>query len=417
MIRLLSIAAKSAFSDIIVWGVMVLLFFVFIWLIFRQRKDGKKLRYELDQLDKLKENSIESEFVLKAMKIATWHADPQTFKVAYDDDFRDKGIVRGLVAGGALDGEIHQQLHPKDVGHVTKSLTALCEGRTVDYHEVYRVLNPQTGTYYWEESYATVSERDVEGKPKKIVGASMIVDDRKQMEQAIIEARNRAEESDRMKSAFIANMSHEIRTPLNAIVGFTSVLPDITAEEERKGLLDLVHENTQKLLRIVDDVVNISKIESGQEQLVLTSFELNQALMEHADRCRQDLKPGVELQTMFANADGSMMITTDYGRFSEIIKHLLSNAVKFTSQGSITIGYDAPVDGRIHIWVKDTGKGIAEENLERIFERFFKVDEFVPGAGLGLSLCRTMAYSLGGSVTVDSRLGVGSTFVLEIPIQ
>ena len=218
-----------------------------------------------------------------------------------------------------------------------------------------------------------------------------------------------------MKSAFIANMSHEIRTPLNAIIGFTSVLPDIDSAEERKGLLDLINENTQKLLRIIDDVVNISKIESGQEQMVLTSFDINPILIQNVDRSRQDLKPGVEISTMFAKE--SQMITTDYERFDMIIKHLLSNATKFTSQGTIVVGYDEPIDGRIHVWVSDTGKGVAKEDQERIFERFYKVDEFVPGAGLGLSICRTMAYSLGGSVNVESKLGEGSKFTVEIPIQ
>jgi len=416
MLRLLSIIGRSDFSDIFFWGVMVALFFIFIWLIFRQRKIGKRLKFELGQLDRIKGNNIESDFVLKAMKLTTWHLDPKSMKLTFDADFREKGIWVAPHVDGDTIIELGRQIHPQDAANVDNALRDLCEGRTEDYHMEYRVLIPHTDTYYWEESYATVVERDVEGKPISIVGTSLRIDARKQMEQALIEARNRAEESDRMKSAFIANMSHEIRTPLNAIVGFTSVLPDIDDEEERKSLLDLVHENTQKLLRIIDDVVNISKIESGQEQTVLSHFNLNQILTEHADRFRQELKPGVELMTMFANPE-TMMITTDLNRFSEIVKHLLSNAVKFTSKGSITIGYEIPADGRICIWVQDTGIGIAENNLERIFERFFKVDEFVPGAGLGLSLCRTMAYSLGGAVSVTSKLGEGSKFMLEIPIQ
>ena len=415
MTQILSIIGSLNNSDVTIWGLMGVLFFAFLWFVFYQQKQGKKLRYELAQLDKQNENNIESEFVLKAMKIATWHADPKNFSVAYDDDFRDKGSVRGLVAGGALTGEIQQQLHPQDAERVYKAISALCEGATEEYHEEYRVLIPNTKRYYWEESYATVSERDVEGKPSKIVGASMIVNDRKTLELELIEARNKAEESDRMKSSFIANISHEIRTPLNAIIGFTSLLPDISSDEDRKSLLDLINENSQKLLVIINDVVNISKIESGQEQTVMTNFELNMVLTEQVDRFRHDLKPGVELLTMFACE--SLMITTDLNRFTEIVKHLLSNATKFTSAGSVVVGYDLPANGRISIWVRDTGKGIAEENLEKVFERFFKVDEFVPGAGLGLSTCRTMAYSLGGTVSVESKLGEGSKFVVEIPIQ
>ena len=210
-------------------------------------------------------------------------------------------------------------------------------------------------------------------------------------------------------------MSHEIRTPLNAIVGFTSLLPDITDDAERRSLLDLVNENTQKLLHIVDDVVNISKIESGQEELVMTTFDLNMMLVEAMSHFAERLKPGVELNVEFAQE--SLTITTDMIRLSTIAKHLVSNAMKFTDQGSIVVGCDAPVDGRVCFWVRDTGKGIAEENFERIFERFFKVDEFIPGAGLGLSICRVMAFSLGGNVTVESKLGEGSTFRVDIPIK
>jgi signal transduction histidine kinase len=209
-------------------------------------------------------------------------------------------------------------------------------------------------------------------------------------------------------------MSHEIRTPLNAIIGFTSVLPDVTDADERKMLLDLVHENTQKLLVIIDDVVNISKIESGKEELVMSEFDVNLILQEQADHVRANLKPGVSLRMEFANNEQT--INSDLSRFVEVVKHLLSNAVKFTDHGEIVLGYDAPHDGRIRVWVSDTGKGIAPENLERVFERFYKVDEFIPGAGLGLSICRTMAYSLGGSVTVESKLGEGSTFSFELPI-
>jgi len=273
---------------------------------------------------------------------------------------------------------------------------------------------PNTQKIFWSESYAVVADRNADGSPKRIVGTSLRIDERKNMEQALIEARNRAEESDRLKSAFLANMSHEIRTPLNAIVGFTSVLPDVTDPEERKMLLDLVQENTQKLLVIIDDVVNISKVEAGKEELSLSSFDLCTVLKDLVGQHQGQQKEGVTLTTQFACAPQN--ITTDRNRLLEIMKHLISNALKFTRQGSIIIGFDAPVEDRIRIFVCDTGIGIANEFHERIFERFFKVDEFVPGAGLGLSICRTMAYSLGGSVSVESQLGQGSIFTLELPV-
>lgn len=380
-----------------------------------QVKAGKQLKSELQMLDKVGKHNVEYEFVLGTMKLSIWHLDVKTGKLTFEHDFREKDSKYMASADGMTMVDSLLTLDPRDSERVRQSLTDLCNGQTSAYHEIYRVLVPYNNTFYWEESYATVAARDVDGKPVKIVGTTQCIDDRKAMEEALVKARNRAEESDRLKTAFIANMSHEIRTPLNAIVGFTSVLPDIDNEEERKSLLDLIHENTQKLLRIVDDVVNISKIESGQEQLVMTTFDLNTMLAEAMAVFAEKLNPGVELNISFAQ--DALSVTTDMIRLSTIAKHLISNAMKFTQQGSIIVGFDNPVDGRVCIWVRDTGKGIAEENLERIFERFYKVDEFIPGAGLGLSICRVMASSLGGSVTVESKLGEGSIFRVDIPIK
>lgn len=145
----------------------------------------------------------------------------------------------------------------------------------------------------------------------------------------------------------------------------------------------------------------------------MSTFELNSTLQSLTDVFVPKLQGDVKLSTMFAKA--SQNVTTDLSRLTEVMNHLLANAVKFTSQGSIIVGYDEPVGKRLRIWVRDTGKGIAPEHLERVFERFFKVDEYIPGAGLGLSICRTMAYSMGGDVGVESTLGEGSTFWFEIP--
>jgi signal transduction histidine kinase len=168
-------------------------------------------------------------------------------------------------------------------------------------------------------------------------------------------------------------------------------------------------------LRIIDDVINISKIESGKEKLVMTSFELNDFIRSLMDGHVPNLQPGVSLSAMFNQS--ALNVTTDMDRLREILNHLLSNAVKFTSKGSIIIGYDAPHEGRVRLWVQDKGKGISPEHQERGFERFFKVDEYIPGAGLGLSICRTMAYSIGGDVGVESTLGEGSKFWVDLPIK
>ena len=406
---------QSPLIAVLLWVVIVAALFSSMVLIFWQQRKGKELNYELSQLGKIRKNNVEFEFVLKSMRLSTWHIDANTRQIVFDNDFRDKGDTYVPPEGGTT-ADLAMTLPEQDRLQLVKTIDDLFSGRKEEAHLQYQVLLPHSKKKaYWSESYAIVAERDADGKPVRIVGTSQRIDDRKTMEEALVDARNRAEESDRLKSAFLANMSHEIRTPLNAIIGFSSVLPDVQDAAERQQLLDLIHENTQKLLVIIDDVMNISKVESGQDELVMSNFDLNLVLHELADRYSKDVKNGVEMLTMFAAEQ--LNITTDINRLSEVVKHLLSNATKFTDKGRSVLGYDAPSNGRIRMWVRDTGKGIAPEFRERVFERFFKVDEFIPGAGLGLSICRTMAYSLGGTVEVTSTPGEGSTFWFEIPIQ
>ena len=415
MLELFLVTQQSTFStEVVVWIVGSILLVASIILLIWQRKAGRELSMELSHLEKMKKHNVEYELVLKAMRLCTWHIDVAARTITYDNDFRERNDCFMPEPGTSLDVLV-EAMADADKKRIQKSLEEICEGDKDKYHEISQIRSSQDGSYYWTESYATVTTRDTEGKPLVIVGTSMCIDERKEMESALVIARNKAEESDRLKSAFIANMSHEIRTPLNAIIGFTSVLPDIDGDEERKELIGLIQENNQKLLRIIDDVVNISKIESGKEKLVMTSFELNDFIRSLMDGHVPNLQPGVSLSAMFNQS--ALNVTTDMDRLREILNHLLSNAVKFTSKGSIIIGYDAPHEGRVRLWVQDTGKGISPEHQERVFERFFKVDEYIPGAGLGLSICRTMAYSIGGDVGVESTLGEGSKFWVDLPIK
>jgi len=413
MFELFLVSLLSDFgTEVLIWCVGVLLFLGMVVLFIYQRRQGRELESELEQLGKVKKHNIEYELVLKAMRLCTWHIDVAERTITYDNDYRERNDSFVPMPGTSLD-DLVALMADSDRSRIRKALDDICSGRTEEYHEISRVKAAHNNSLYWTEAYATVASRDADGLPKTIVGTSMVIDDRKRMETALVEARNKAEESDRLKSAFIANMSHEIRTPLNAIIGFTSVLPDIDSREERQELINLIQENNQKLLRIIDDVMNISKIEAGKEQLQMATFDINVILDELVSKFVPRVKAGVTLSTQYAAPQQD--VTTDLTRVMETLEHLLSNAVKFTDQGSIVLGYDAVSNHRLHLWVRDTGKGVAPENHERIFERFFKVDEFIPGAGLGLSLCRVMAFSLGGQVGVESKLGEGSTFWLDIP--
>lgn len=414
MTILLYVDQQTHTFQTVFWIIGFLLASLLIFAIFWQYRKGHELEEELEQLGKQKKKDIELDFVLKAMGLSTWHINTESGQLFFDKDFREKRSETVTGKDGDSFGENATLLVEEDSERVTNHLAALCSGRTEEYHEQYRVRVPHSSKTYWEESYATIADRDIEGKPLLIVGTTQRIDERKDLENALKNALSKAEESDRLKSAFIANMSHEIRTPLNAIIGFTSVLPDIDGKEERQELINLIQENNQKLLRIIDDVMNISKIEAGKEQLQMLTFDINPILDEVVNKYMPDLKPGVTMTTRYAAQQQE--VTTDLTRLTESLNHLVSNAVKFTNQGSITVGYEPVKDRKLHIWVRDTGIGIAPENHERVFERFYKVNEFVPGAGLGLSLCRTMAFSLGGNVGVDSRLGEGSTFWMEIPV-
>ena len=412
---LLYVSGHSSSGKLLLGVLMVLALIAGIVLLYWQWRSGRELESELAQLGKIQKRNIEYEFVIQAMRLRTWHIDPVARTAVVDNDFQEKSLF-GMQMNTIIPlDDMYRDIFEQDAPRVMRSLKNICQGTISDYHETYRVVVPHTDKLYWEESYATIAKRDADGKPLSIVGTSMRIDDRKQMEEALVKARNRAEESDRLKSAFLANISHEIRTPLNAIVGFTGILNEIPEGDEHQMLMGLIQENSQKLLRIVDDVVNISKFEAGKDELSMSIFDLNMVLREQCDKYAPRLASGVKLSTDFAEAQ--LSISSDRTRVADVIDHLLSNAVKFTQSGSIVVGFNEPVANRIRIWVRDTGKGIAPEHLDRIFERFFKVDEFIPGAGLGLSICRTMAYSLGGSVTCESKLGEGSTFWLDIPIQ
>ena len=307
-------------------------------------------------------------------------------------------------------------LASSDAQRVRTAMDDLCEGRTSYYHQQYRVKSANVkGLTYWEESYATIADRDVDGNPVKIVGTTMFINDRKEMEAALIAARNKAEESDRLKTAFLANMGHEIRTPLNAIVGFADLLPVVENEEDRNQLIREIQNNNQKLLRIIDGLVSMSKIEAEAKNLVKSQTNLVEVLSEITQTYMQMVdSQTVVLATQFPYTE--LMMTTDVAKLRELVDHLMQNAVKFTLKGSITLGFEL-IDGEhVRIWVKDTGKGIAEADKERIFERFVKVDEYIPGTGLGLSVAKSHAASLGGTIGVDSRPGEGSTFWVVLPL-
>lgn len=397
------------------WGIGIVALIALVIMIFVQRRVGSHLKRELTELDKVKQNNVEYEFVLKAMHLCTWHIDCKNRTIAVDADYRDdKG---DLVAIPEVPIEqLFNLIEKSDAQRVRASLEKVCEGGTLSYHETYRVLAGKSGLTYWEESFGTIAARDAEGNPARVVGTSIRIDARKEMEASLIAARNKAEESDRLKTAFLANMGHEIRTPLNAIVGFADLLPVVENDDERNQIIGEIQKNNHKLLSIIDGLVSMSKVEAEAKSLVKQQIDLVPVLKQIIDSFSGMVDPSqVILASQFPIAE--LMVNTDIGKVKEILTNLVQNAVKFTAQGSITLGFDVPQGDMLMLWVLDTGKGIGEADQSRIFERFFKVDEYVPGTGLGLSVAKSHAESLGGSIGVESILGEGSRFWVKLPLR
>ena len=394
----------------ILWISGAVLFLILVFLIYRQNVQRRQLKKELVEIESMMQSNVEYEFVLKAMHLATWHVDPKMRTVTFDNDYREDTGNFIPEAGTNIDDWI-LQLFPNDRSKVGRALDAICLGETDVFYQQYQVKSVIPGKSYWEESYATVGERDADGNPLKIVGASMRIDNRKEMENALIQARNKAEESDRLKTAFLANMGHEIRTPLNAIVGFADLLPVVQDEADRNQLITEIQNNNQKLLRIIDGLVSMSEIEAGAGSLALNAVDLNSLLIELQERNQV----GTDLPIMLHLPQNEMLIHSDMEKLKSIMEHFLLNSIKFTTEGSITMGYDVE-DNHVRLWVSDTGKGIAKADQERIFERFVKIDEYVPGTGLGLSVVKSHVQQLGGTAGVESELGKGSRFWALLPI-
>jgi signal transduction histidine kinase len=248
------------------------------------------------------------------------------------------------------------------------------------------------------------------------------ITNRKKAETDLISAKERAEESDRLKTAFLHNVSHEIRTPMNAIIGFSTLLndPDL-ADQDRRQYIDIIFQSGSQLLSIINDIVDIANVESGQAKVNLTEFNLNSALRilnEQFSITGKLINVSITLKTTLQDEDST--IITDKTKLVQILSNLINNAVKFTPDGQIYFGYYLK-DNLLEFYVKDTGIGIPPEYHSRIFDRFYQVDSNISrqysGTGLGLSICKGYVELLGGNIKVESQSGKGTLFVFTIPFS
>ena len=350
-------------------------------------------------------------------KIFPWFFDLDNDRMVIDARWFDHvGIPRGdcSMSPGAFFG----MLHPDDRKTLSAAFAKQLSGILTPEAYAYRVRRGD-GTWEWFEGQSVYLGQAHDGSPYRVVGICQSIEAHKSIEGRLREARDKARENDRLKSAFLANMSHEIRTPLNAIIGFANLLTDDTipfSDDEKKEYSRLITANGDQLLRLISDILDLSKIESNTMEFYFGEQSLHTLLSDICQAQRLNMPPGVGLRLEIPQSDTT--ISTDASRLKQVVNNLINNAVKFTDKGSITFGYRVPDGGRCaELFVRDTGKGIPQEHQARIFERFYKADTCVKGVGLGLSICQTIIGLLGGSISVYSAPGDGTCFTIVHPLR
>ncbi len=378
------------------------------------------------QNQKTREALLESErrwqFALEGNQDGVWDWNLKTNEVFYSKQYKAMLGFEEHEIVASLD-EWSRRVHPDDIQTCLSDIQMHLDGKAQFYSNVHRVLC-KDGIYKWILDRGKITDFSDTGQPLRMVGTHTDLTERITFENELKSAKEKAEESDRLKSAFLANMSHEIRTPMNGILGFAGLLkePDLTGEEQQ-AYIQVIEKSGVRMLNIINDIVDISKIEAGLMKLYMKESNMN----EQIEYMYTFFKPEVEakgIQFSFKNAlpANEAIIKTDREKVYAILTNLVKNAIKYTEKGSIEFGYTKKTDKedvKLEFYVKDTGIGIPKDRREAIFERFIQADiadEMArQGAGLGLSISKAYVEMLGGKIWVKSEEGVGSTFYFTLP--
>ena len=362
----------------------------------------------------LTDNVARLSLMLEAGNVFPWYADIASGKIEIGDElFKAYGVDRKEFQDDFFSiATFVASIYPDDRGIFEAIYNNLLAGESCKIGLELRLDLLNTGEYKWVDLKGVAQEFDERGKVTKVLGFIADIQKRRDDEQALIEAKQRAEESDRLKSAFLANVSHEIRTPLNAIVGFSEVIAHTEGECEREEYLDIVKANSNLLLHLINDILDLSRIESGKMEFIDENIQMDELCEElrqmHQMRIKNDVK------VIFERPEVSLTIVSDSHRLRQLYSNLISNAIKYTEKGSITLGYKLK-GNMMEGYVRDTGSGIPVEKLNNVFGRFEKLDLLKQGFGLGLSICKSILDKMGGKIWVESELGVGSCFYFSIP--
>ena len=308
---------------------------------------------------------------------------------------------------------VYRNMHPDDRQSILDFYKEVRTGNRKHFQGEMRVKRPgNKDEWNWIRMNVVVTTYLPEKNEIEIIGINYDITELKETEAELILARDKAQMMDRLKSAFLANMSHEIRTPLNAIVGFSDLLVDTESIEERREYIQIVKENNDLLLQLISDILDLSKIEAGTFEFTSGDVDVNMLCEDIVRSMQMKVKENVEL--VFDPHLAECRIISDRNRLHQVISNFVNNAIKFTSEGSIRVGYQQE-GGELEFYVQDTGVGIDKEGQSHIFERFVKLNSFVHGTGLGLSICQSIVEQMGGQIGVESEPGKGSRFWFRLP--
>ncbi len=365
----------------------------------------RNITEDIQKQQSLEEAQSKLELSINAAQIVPWEINVKTkrFSSFNNDSVESKNIDIDT---------FHSYILPEDIRLFEQGLEGIINGKKPVMTEQLRITFPGQ-EQRWYELHAIVSERDINGNVSRIVGLRRDITALK-MTDELIELREKAERSNRLKSAFLANMSHEIRTPLNAIVGFSQLIMQTDEKEEQEGYYEIIETNNELLLQLISDILDISKIEADEMDFFYSEFEVATILQQLEQVYSNKTKPGVSL--ILDLPEHQCRLFSERNRLTQVISNFLSNACKFTFEGSITLGYSY-IEKGLRFYVKDTGKGIPPEHLSKVFTRFSKFDIFVQGNGLGLSISEFIIKHLDGEVGVESELGKGAEFWFTIPCE
>lgn len=367
---------------------------------------------KLHQLnEELKERNYKMELTFKTVGMSYWDYDVKTRQYrSFNDPVNDFNPEKAIMPEDYL-----KAAHPEDTERVRENIVGMSAGQYKEFSLQYRSRTK------WDQDWQTLivtglpSERDKKGNVIRYTGIAFNNTKWEKMAQELKEMKDKAELSDRLKSAFLANMSHEIRTPLNAIVGFSELLVDSDDPDEKKEYWHIIESNNDLLLRLINDILDLSKIESGIIDRKRERFNLTQLCNELYVMMRSKI-PNADVELVQDNPCSECWIFLDSNRLKQVWMNFLTNAVKYTRSGYIRMGYSVEKDG-IRFYVEDTGTGIPKELQDRVFGRFQKLNEFVQGTGLGLAISRAIVEAAGGEIGFTSEQGIGSTFWAWVPCE